>query len=59
MKKNAEYRECDLFITSPLEKKKKEYFNEYGYNLGSSQKEEGHFKSYCQTNRNNNENKPK
>lgn len=43
---------CDLFLTSSLDRKKKEYFNEYGYNL-SRNNEVNHFKEYSFTNYNN------
>lgn len=60
MIKKEYYKACDLFITSPLEKRKSEYFNEYGYNIGSSRKKvQNHFYNFSHTNQNNVKIKPK
>ena len=51
---------CDIFLEKPLEKIKKEYFNEYGYNISSGQKKiSDHFKEFSYTNQNNVKIKPK
>ena len=59
MIKKEYYKSCDLFLTSSLDRKKKEYFNEYGYNLSHSQKEVNHYKEFCFTNQSNCQNKAK
>ena len=60
MIKKEFYKACDLFITSPLERRRLEYFNEYGYNLNSNRKNPiNHFKNFCFTSNNNCQNKAK
>ena len=60
MIKKEYYKACDLFITSPLERKKSEYFNEYGYNIASNRKNvQNHFFKFSHTNQNNVKIKPK
>lgn len=55
-----DYKACELFIESSLEKRKNEYFNEYGYNIYSNRKKGvDHFKNYSYTNQNNVKIKPK
>lgn len=53
MIKKEYYKACDLFLTSSLDRKKKEYFNEFGYNLSRSNKNVNHYKNFCFTNQNN------
>ena len=56
-----------IFIINPkagtgknLDKRKEEYFDEYGYNLSSSRKKQiDHFKQFSYTNQNNIKRKPK
>lgn len=48
------YKSCDLFIEPKREKLKKEYFNDYGYNIYSNRKKPvNNFKVYSQTAQNN------
>lgn len=60
MIKKEYYKACDLFIENAREKKKNEYFNEYGYNISSNRKKPiDHFKMFSYTNQNNVKIKPK
>ena len=60
MIKKEFYKACDLFLISPLDKRKQEFFNEYGYNLNANRKNNGnHFKNFSFTNNNNCQNKAK
>ena len=54
-------RKEDIKLTDlDFEKKKEEYFNEYGYNLSfNKEKEESHFKDYAYTNQKVIKKKPK
>ncbi|MGN1379077.1 MAG: hypothetical protein ACI4XR_01595 [Bacilli bacterium] len=53
IKKNY-YRNVELFIESKREKLANEYFNDYGYNLGSSRKNKiNNFENYAKTNQYN------
>ena len=38
MIKKEYYKACDLFIENVREKRKSEYFNEFGYNIYSSRR---------------------
>lgn len=60
MIKKEYYKACDLSLNSIYEKRKKEFFNEYGYNLSSSRlNDASHYNSYSKTNQNNVKRKPK
>lgn len=45
-------KECDINLETLPEKRRKEYFNDYGYNIENSQRK-SHFKDYAYTNQNN------
>ncbi|MBE6155403.1 MAG: hypothetical protein E7164_01450 [Firmicutes bacterium] len=54
------YKACDIFIENIQEKRKNEFFNEYGYNLfANRRKPVDHFKMFSYTNQNNVKKKPK
>ncbi len=60
MIKKEFYKACDLFITSVREKRRWEFFNDYGYNLNSNRKTPvNHFKEFSFTSNNNCQNKAK
>lgn len=60
MIKKEYYKACDLFIENALEQRKKEFFNEYGYNIYSNRKKPiDHYKEFSHTNQNNVKTKPK
>ena len=60
MMKKEYYKACDLFMTSFLQRRKCEFFNEYGYNLNSNRKSRiNHFKEFSSTHNNNCQNKAK
>ena len=60
MIKKEYYKACDLFITSTLQRRRYEFFNEYGYNLNSNRKNQtNHFKEFSTTQNNNCQNKAK
>ena len=60
MIKKEYYKACDLFLENTYERRKNEYFNDYGYNIYSNRKKsENHFKMFSKTNQNNVKIKPK
>ena len=60
MIKKEYYKSCDIFLENPTERKKSEYFNEYGYNISANRKKPAdHFKIFSYTNQNNVKTKPK
>ena len=60
MIKKKYYKACDLFIVDNYQRIKEEYFNDYGYNIGSNRKNnDSHYKDFCFTKQNNIKEKPK
>ena len=60
MIKKEYYKASDIFINNIIERRKKEFFNEYGYNIYSNRRKPiDHFKAFSFTNQNNVKTKPK
>jgi len=60
MIKKEYYKSCDLFMENIKDRRKDEFFNEYGYNIYSNRKKPiDHFKAFSYTNQNNVKTKPK